>query len=170
MKKTILAICLVGSLACLAGCEKYDDLFPEYCHKVLNIKDGGERDVTLKAGNDTEYKFSVMKSGSEASASVSGFVSSMNEAEYKSYSGKYNISQEYLTSEYYTLVDNNLSFSGQDRYKFVKVVFKTDAINTLQKTSGKKYALPLKLVSNDATVNDSIIILKPDIEVSTAAQ
>lgn len=168
MKKTILATFLVSSLVGFTSCETYDDLFPEYCHKVLNIKNGGERDITLyTTGEDGELTFSVMKTGSEANSSVTGLVASMAEDEYIAYADKYNISNSYLPEEYYTLVDNTLSFSGQEGYKFVKVIFKTNAISELQNKSGKKYAIPLKLTSTDATVNDSLLILKPEIIVPT---
>ena len=163
MKKIILATCIASLLVGLASCETYDDLFPEYCHKVLNIKDGGEREVSLNTNDkETEFVFSVMKTGSEKKSLATGLVSPMAESEFKEYTDKYNILNSYLSDKYYIISDNTLSFSENESYKFVKVVFKTDEINSLYKESGKTYALPLKLTSNDANVNDSLLVIKLD--------
>lgn len=164
MKKTILATLIAGSLIGLASCEKYDDLFPEIYHKVLNIKDGGERTVTLNTDNkDNEFVFSVMKTGSEKNALATGLVSPMSEPEYREYADKNNLTRSYLQSKYYSLLDNSLSFSENDSYKFVKVVFDAKAISSLQSESKKDFALPLKLSSEDANVNDSLLVIELDV-------
>ncbi len=160
MKKIFLLTFLVGLTFFFAGCETYEDLFPEEYHVVLNFKDGMEKEVELSLeGATTEVGVSVMKTGSEDNSVASGLVEVMSEEDFKAIAEKYNIKGVFLAPEFYTLNNNELSFTGDESYKFVNVSLKNDEIKALTKKNIDKVALPLKLSSTDATVNTNMVII-----------
>lgn len=160
------AACVLGGTLALSGCEKYDQLFPEQYHCVLNMKDAGVRNVELYT-TDTEgsVSVSVIKTGSEGEAPANGAITPMPEERFQEYCSTNGLTYAYLPAEYYSLQDNELQFSAQERYKFVKALLKTREIRQLQEnTGGEQYALPLLLRSSDVSVNDSLLIIVPDIK------
>lgn len=160
------AACVLGGTLALSGCEKYDQLFPEQYHCVLNMKDAGIRNVELYT-TDTEgsISVSVMKTGSEGDVSANGAITPMPEESFQAYCSANGLTYAYLPAEYYSLQDNELQFSAQERYKFVKALLKTREIRQLQEnTGGEQYALPLLLRGSDVSVNDSLLIIVPDIK------
>lgn len=148
------------------GCEKYDDLYPEAVHKVLTIKNAGEQNVMLyTTGDDGTYNISIMKGGSEADAPVSAELVVMGEAELAEYCNKYDANYKRLPEEYYSLSANRLDYVGGEGYKIVTASFKTDNLKKFFETNGTDYVLPLMLLSEEATLEDSLVILKPSITV-----
>lgn len=162
------SICVLGGTLALSSCEKYDELFPEKYHCVLNIKDSGIRNVELSATNAEETVLvSVMKTGSKGEAQAGGIVSPMPEKAFQEYCTTNRLNYDYLPAEYYSLQNNEMQFSSQDRYKLVNAVLKTKGILQLQEShKGKSYALPLLLHSSEVPVNDSLLIIVPDIRTS----
>ena len=60
------AACVLGGTLALSSCEKYDELFPEQYHCVLNIKDAGIRNIELYTTEaEGAVSISVMKTGSK---------------------------------------------------------------------------------------------------------
>lgn len=167
MKKYILTSLMFFSLFLLANCEKYNELFDAQYHKVLNIKQSGEQSVILyTTGEKGEYVFSVMKTGSEINQVADAEIVPMEESFFTAYAKKYNITSKYLPSRYYKLQGDKIHFDKDRGYEFVKVLFETNEMNKLNDGHTEfSYVLPLVLRSDNATVNDSIIIIKPQIIV-----
>lgn len=168
MKRTVYLtnLLLASVLLVLGSCETYDDLFPEEYHATLTLQTSGTvANALYTTGFDGEYEFTVMKGGSEPELSATGRVESMNAAEFAQYCETWNLSYTMIPPQYYSLENNDLSFAGADqRYAKVKTIFKTSELKTLFEASpNTRYALPLLLTSTEATVNDSLLLLVPNI-------
>ena len=163
------AICVLGGTLALSSCEKYDELFPEKYHCVLNIKDAGIRNIELYTTDaEGSVSVSVMKTGSEGSVPANGVITPMAEEVFQAYCNTNGLKYAYLPAEYYSLQNNDLQFSAQERYKLVNALLKTKEILQLQESqNGQKYALPLLLRSSEVSVNDSLLIIVPDIQAPT---
>lgn len=163
------AACVLGGTLALSSCEKYDELFPEQYHCVLNIKDAGIRNIELYTTEaEGAVSISVMKTGSKGDVPANGTVTPMSEAIFQEYCNTNGLKYAYLPAEYYTLQNNELQFSSQERYKPVNTVLKTREILQLQEShNGQAYALPLLLRSSEVSVNDSLLIIVPQIKAPT---
>lgn len=161
--------CALGGTLALSSCEKYDELFPNQYHCVLNIKNAGIRNVELyTTESEGSVSVSVMKTGSEGNVAANGVISPMPEDAFQAYCNTYGLKYAYLPSACYSLQNNNLQFSAQERYKFVDALLKNKEIMKLQSNlNGQKYALPLLLRSQEASVNDSLLIIIPDLKTPT---
>lgn len=163
------AACVLGGTLALSSCEKYDELFPEQYHCVLNIKDAGIRNIELYTTEaEGAVPISVMKTGSKGDVPANGTVTPMSEAIFQEYCNTNGLKYAYLPAEYYTLQNNELQFSSQERYKPVNTVLKTREILQQQEShNGQAYALPLLLRSSEVSVNDSLLIIVPQIKAPT---
>lgn len=164
-----MALCILSGTMAITGCEKYDELFAEQYHRVLNIKNGGIRNIDLYTINATDtIPVSVMKTGSEASISANGMLATMNEADFLSYCTDNDLNYTIIPSDYYILSNNDLSFADTERYKMVNAVLKVRELKKLMDSNpDKHYALPLVLRSMNATVNDSLLIIDPNVIAPT---
>ena len=80
------AACVLGGTLALSSCEKYDELFPEQYHCVLNIKDAGIRNIELYTTEaEGAVSISVMKTGSKGDVPANGTVTPMSEAIFQEY-------------------------------------------------------------------------------------
>lgn len=160
------AACVLGGTLALSSCEKYDELFPAQYHCVLNIKDAGIRNTelyTTEAEGTTPV--SIMKTGSKGDVPANGTLVPMAAEAFQAYCTNNALKYAYLPAEYYSLPNEELQFSAQERYKIINVVLKTREISKLQESNhGQKYALPLLLHGNGASVHDSLLIIAPDIK------
>lgn len=169
LNKIFWATCMLGGTLALSSCETYDELFPQQYHCVLNIKDAGIRNAELYT-TDAEGKIqiSIMKTGSQGEALANGMLVPMSEEAFQAYCTDNNLGYAYLPAEYYSLPDKELKFGAQERYKIVEAILKTREIQKLQEThNGQKYALPLLIRSSEVSVNDSMLIIAPDIKSPT---
>lgn len=169
LNKIFWATCILGGTFALSSCETYDELFPQQYHCVLNIKDAGIRNVELYT-TDAEGKIpiSIMKTGSQGEALANGTLVPMQEEIFQAYCTDNNLGYAYLPAEYYSLPNKDLQFGNQERYKIVEVILKTREIQKLQEAhNGQKYALPLLIRSSEVSVNDSMLIIAPDIKSPT---
>lgn len=160
------AICVLGGTLALSSCEKYDELFPAQYHCVLNIKDAGIRNTELYTTEaEGTIPISIMKTGSKGEAPANGTLVPMTEEAFQAYCTNNALKYAYLPAAYYTMPNEELQFSAQERYKIMNVVLKTREILKLQESNhGQKYALPLLLHGNGASVHDSLLIIAPDIK------
>lgn len=166
LNKIFWATCILGGTFALSSCETYDELFPQQYHCVLNIKDAGIRNVELYT-TDAEGKIpiSIMKTGSKGDVPANGTLVPMTEEAFQAYCTNNALKYAYLPAAYYTMPNEELQFSAQERYKIMNVVLKTRDILKLQESNhGQKYALPLLLHGNGASVHDSLLIIAPDIK------
>lgn len=165
LNKIFWASCAVIGTFALSSCEKYDELFPEQYHRVLNIKNAGISSVDLYTiDGESAVEISVMKTGSEEKATATGTLAAMTEEAFNTYCSNNNLLYTYLPADCYELKNNDLQFAESERYKFVEAVMNIIAINdVMEQNPEKTYALPLKLSSTDASVNDSLLILLPNV-------
>uniref|UniRef100_A0AB33JCQ0 DUF1735 domain-containing protein n=1 Tax=Prevotella sp. GTC17260 TaxID=3236796 RepID=A0AB33JCQ0_9BACT len=154
------------------GCEQYDNLFPDKYHSIITLQTSDHQDVTLyTTGEDGKYQLTILKGGSEPSQTATGKVTPMSEAAFATYCKTWGLDKSRLPDADFTLANADFTFTGDtSRYHHVDVTFKTDAIKALLAANpSKDYVLPLLLTSNDATVNDSLILITPSISTPTLA-
>lgn len=169
LNRIFWATCILGSTFALSSCEKYDELFPQQYHCVLNIKDAGIRNADLYT-TDAEgiVQISIMKTGSQEEALASATLEPMSQEAFQVYCTDNNLRYDYLPTECYSLSDKDLKFEAQERYKIVEAILKTREIQKLQEThNGQQYALPLLIRSSEVSVNDSMLIITPNVTSPT---
>lgn len=145
-------------LAVVTACSESDvqELFPDNYRKILYIKDGGEKNVTLYVtGQDAEYTFRVCKGGSDTNQNASGRIEVMTQdAVDEVYSIPYGEPYKVLPSDLYTLGAQDLEFGTSDMARTVTVSLDVARIRSvIQSDADAVYMLPLQLVSATDSVN-----------------
>lgn len=170
MKKIIYYTAfLAGMMLLNTSCENYDEIkIPEKYHKVLILQTAGEQDLTLyRTGEDSEYRMSVIKAGSEDNMSATGKLEISEE-----WLAKYNEENArrlvMLPSNLYELADNQIQIGSDEKYKLVDMVLKTTLIDALIEANPEvQYALPIQLTSDDTTISqtNNYVIIRPRVVV-----
>lgn len=168
LNKILFVQCVLICTFTFFSCEKYDELFPEEYHQVLNIKNSGISNIQLyTTETETIVPVSIMKTGSKEKSKSDGLLSSMNSLTFEEFCKYNDVHYEYLPENCYSLKNNQLNFTETERYKIVDVIFKTKEIKQLIDNGNKEYALPLLLSSSESNVKDSLLILSPKVMVPT---
>lgn len=147
-----------AALMLAAGCSESDvqDLFTDNYHKIIYIKDAGDKNVTLYVtGSDVNYSFKVCKGGSNPALSAAGRIEVMSQAQVdEEYSIPYGETYKVLTSDAYTLNGADVEFGTADMAKTVDVSLKVNRVKTLTDSDPDAlWVLPLRLVSDRDSVN-----------------
>lgn len=159
MKQLIRNIMLPVALIALAtGCNEGDiqELFPSDYQKILYIKDGGDKNVTLYVtGQDVDYSFKVCKGGSDPVQSAAAKIEVMSQEQVDdAYSIPYGEKYKVISADAFTLTGTELEFTSADMAKTVNVNLKVDRVKELCKNEpDTRWLLPLKLVSATDSVN-----------------
>lgn len=161
MKAKILM--LVGCLFVLVACDesRYDleNLVPDEYHKILYVNNAGKQELTLyDTEGDTEYTFSVVKSGSEPEQTADVDIRQLSQEEVDAkYSEPEAINYRILTEDCYSIDATHLDFSTADRYKTISVFFNSQRIKALiENDLSAAWVLPLQVTSETDSVNSEM--------------
>lgn len=151
---------LAGSLLLLGACDesKYDldSLVPEQYHKILYVNNSGKQEVTLyDTGESYAYTFSIFKSGSEPSLTVSADIYVLTQEELDNeYSDPEAVNYKLIGTDCYSIESTHLDFSATDRYKPVTVSLDPENIKSMITANPDAvWVLPLQVVSENDSVN-----------------
>jgi hypothetical protein len=167
MKKIIyLIILLFGLLTINTSCDDVGDsvLQEEYRKVVLLQSNGVVIDTIYNTGRDTDYNFTVIRSGQSPELPVDATVSIMNAEEFQTYCTDHGLNLTPYPADCYQLPAEALNFESNERYKIVGLTLHTDKINELQSTD-TEYAIPMVLTSPNATVNSekNVLFVRPHV-------
>lgn len=84
MKQILYSLLFLGSLATFTGCEEadYQELIPQEYNKILYLKNSGQNDLVLfNDGQQVKYSITVVKSGSDPSATAQVRLSTLSQTE-----------------------------------------------------------------------------------------
>lgn len=173
MKKQYITYTLLSIAGMLVapGCSESDvrDLFPDDYSKILYIKDGGEKNVTLYVtGQDTRYSFKVCKGGSDPAMSAAASLEIMSQQDVdQAYSIPYGESYKVLASDAYALSTDNIEFGTADMAQTIDVTLRVDRIRQIVEADPASiYMLPVRLVSATDSVNinhNNYVIIIDDV-------
>ena len=164
MKKNITkwlwaSVALLTLSACGESDYDIDNLFPEQYAKILNIRNSGEQATTLySTGNELAVPVTVMKSGSDVSATAQATLKVLSKAEINEKVGSEDNPYTPIPSNLYSVVNNELSFASEDRWKQTEIRFPATSVTEISNLlsdnpDGKKYVVGLELVSSSDSVN-----------------
>ena len=109
------------------------NLFPEKYHKILSIRNSGEQATTLySTGNDMSVPVSVMKTGSDVNATAQATIKVLSKEEINAKLGTEENPYTPIPSNLYTLVNEELTFSSEDRWKKAEVVFSPEGVEEVK--------------------------------------
>ncbi|MBD3591398.1 BT_3987 domain-containing protein [Bacteroides sp. GM023] len=167
MKKIYLASLLLGLLVTQISCSDVDEneIYQNEFHKILLLKTNGVLDLTVyNTGEDSNYEFSVMKSGTSPETTANAYISPMTEEELQTYSDDRGLNLLEVPSNCYELSEKELYFNPNERYKKIELALHTNMIAQLP-ASEADYVIPLILKSENDSINESknILIIKPNI-------
>ncbi len=166
----ILLLLLCLSFAACNDEGNIQDLFPEEFHKILYIKDGGEKEITLyNTGENTTYSFVICKAGSDPSltAHVEVGLLSQNIID-QEYTANEGIPYQIIPQDSYELDVTELSFLSMETSKQVNITLYTEKLqqvfeNTVDNT---RWLLPLEVTSDNDSINSDMsryILLIEDV-------
>lgn len=146
------------ALMLLAACSESDvqELFPESYQKILYIKDGGDKNVTLYVtGQDAQYSLKVCKGGSDPAKNALAKVEVMSQADVdKDYTVPFGETYKVLTTDAYSLGDCDIELGSSESARDIAISLKTGRIRDLmQAEPDTHWILPLELVSATDSVN-----------------
>lgn len=158
----ISILCLISLLSCED--HKEDNLTPS---KLYIVNSGVQEVVMYNTGELAEYNLNIYKSGATVkSATARGIVLSADELQ--AYNEEKGTDYKMLESEYYTLAQSEVSFSGsqKDVNKAINIFFDPSKILDLS----SDYVLPIKLEGSiDIESSKSICIIHPVIKEASVA-
>lgn len=165
MKKHISLLLLAGALTWGACDKAMEDNLPSEFASVLyfDLKDG--KNIIdcklLKTGDKGQYTFYVGKGGNQLGATAEAELTTLTEAELEDYNENNNSDYTLLPSKYYSFAEK-LSFTGEDMRKGVDVMFETSNMDN-ELEADKQYVLPVRLGSQNSSVNQTLnlLIIKP---------
>lgn len=143
----------------LAACENSDfelqNLVPDRYHKVLYINNSGTQDLTLyNTGQANTFAISVFKGGSDPSLAASATIGIHSQAEVDSLYGEHDGENYRIIPESSYSLDQQVSFTSEDRYKVVTLSLQTAPIEAaMEANPDAVYVLPLYLYSEQDSVN-----------------
>ena len=161
MKKHISLLLLAGALTWGACDKAMEDNLPSEFASVLyfDLKDG--KNIIdcklLKTGDKGQYTFYVGKGGNQLGATAEADLTTLTEAELEDYNENNNSDYTLLPSKYYSFAEK-LSFTGEDMRKGVDVMFETSNMDN-ELESDKQYVLPVRLGSQNSSVNQTLNLL-----------
>lgn len=163
MKKRILSASLfIGLLVLSTSCEdNRDEYLSDYATGMYFRNSDIQVQDCYITGDPTSYTVSVVKAGSDLSASSDASVSVMNEAQLQVYNDDNVSNYTFLPANCYTLAGNlNMNFVADDLYHTFDVVFDPEAIYDLPSAN---YVVPFVLNSGK-TVNEkkNVLLVKPN--------
>lgn len=172
MKKIIYSLLFFGSFLTLTGCEEagYEELIPQEYNKILYIKNNGQKDLVLfNDGNNEKYSLTVVKSGSDPSATAQVKLSVLSQAEIDNdvrYKGNNYI---VLNSECYSFRSKDIKFESSDSYKIEEFMLNPQKITEqveAEASGNSIFILPIRLSSKTDSVNyeQRDLILKPQVK------
>ncbi len=169
MKKHISLFLLAGALT-WGACDKAmeDNLPSEYASVLYFNLDDGKNIIDcklLKTGEKGQYTFYVGKGGNQLGTTAEAELTTLTEAELEEYNENNNSDYTLLPSKYYSFA-GKLSFTGEDMRKGVDVMFETSNMDN-ELEADKQYVLPVRLGSQDSSVNETLnlLIIKPFVTI-----
>ncbi|MEY8686950.1 DUF1735 domain-containing protein [Bacteroides sp. AN502(2024)] len=161
MKKLIYSFLFLGAITALGGCKEdsYEDLIPEQYDKILYLKTYGQQTLELfDDGSQVDYSLTVVKTGSNPSATAQAKVDIMSQAEIDKdvrYQGN---NYKVLSSACYTYKSEPLELTSADAYKLVKMKLSPATIleeiaETKDENPNYVYIIPFRLSSPNDQVN-----------------
>lgn len=167
MKKIYLASLLLGLLATQISCNDVDEneIYQNEFHKILLLKTNGVLDLTVyNTGEDSNYEFSVLKSGTSPETTANAYLAAMTKEELKTYTDEHGVNFQEIPSNCYKLSEEDLFFDSNERYKTINVSLHTDMIAQLPEIEAD-YVIPLMLKSENDSINETYntLIIKPQI-------
>jgi hypothetical protein len=184
MRHIINKIVLATSLLFLAAsCDnsdyEFDNLIPEWHHRVASIQDAPDGEVKLyDIDVESEMTFSVLRTGSDPFLAASVGLESMTQEELTTYNSQYML----VDPSYYT-VEHTLSFDSGEAYKKVSAVFTAESVRKLKAQiatleEGMSYCVALKIsdIGNCSVYADKsyilrkVVITKPKLEITGSVE
>ena len=173
MKKILYSLLLFGALASFSGCQEdgYETLIPKEYNKILYLKNNGQKDLVLyNDGNDVKYSITVVKSGSDPTATAQVKLSVLTQTEIDKdtrYTGNNYI---VLNSDCYSFRNKDINFASSDTYKIEDFTLNPGKISeqvTAEATENSIFILPIRLSSKTDSVNyeQRDLILKPVVKL-----
>lgn len=165
MKKNIL----IASLAILSAfvtssCEdkRADNLTPI---KVYLPNSGVNNTILYNLGESTIYKLGVYKSGAmNGTAQVKTVI--LSESDLKIYNSENSANYQLIPASCYSVVNQDLNFSSEDRTLYVHILFNPLALVALEGFENGNYVLPIQIASASVDINEDkmISLLNPEVK------
>lgn len=173
MKKLIYSFLFLGTIIALGGCKEssYEDLIPEQYSKILYLKTSGQATLELfDDGSLVDYSLTVVKTGSDPTATAQAQVKIMTQAEINNDDRYQGNNYKVVSSDCYTFKSELLDLTPSDSYKQVKIQISPAKIleeikNTTDENPNYVYILPFRLSSPNDQVNQEKkdLILKVNV-------
>lgn len=173
MKKLIYSFLFLGTIIALGGCKEssYEDLIPEQYSKILYLKTSGQATLELfDDGSMVDYTLTVVKTGSDPTATAQAQVKIMTQAEINNDDRYQGNNYKVVSSDCYTYKSELLDLTPSDSYKQVKIQISPAKIleeikNTTDENPNYVYILPFRLSSPNDQVNQEKkdLILKVNV-------
>ena len=172
MKQILYSLLFLGSLATFTGCEEadYQELIPQEYNKILNLKKCGQNDLVLfNDGQQVKYSITVVKSGSDPSATAQVRLSTLSQTEIDNESRYKGNNYVVLNSDCYTFRNKDISFESSDTYKIEEFTLNPEKITEqveAEANANSIFILPIRLTSKTDSVNfeQRDLILKPQVK------
>ena len=172
MKQILYSLLFLGSLATFTGCEEadYQELIPQEYNKILYLKNSGQNDLVLfNDGQQVKYSITVVKSGSDPSATAQVRLSTLSQTEIDNESRYKGNNYVVLNSDCYTFRNKDISFESSDTYKIEEFTLNPEKITEqveAEANANSIFILPIRLTSKTDSVNfeQRDLILKPQVK------
>ena len=155
MKKSILyiALCLFSVLQ--ISCEDNREEYLDDYSTILYFRNSGEIEHSIyKTEEETHYAVSIVKAGSDMSATTTVDMKVMDESMLAEYNENQGTRYKMLPSGCYSIKAGLLTFNATEMYKKVDLSFYTEAISVLQdEEQENEYIVPLFLSNSSDSIN-----------------
>lgn len=167
MKKSILyiALCLFSVLQ--ISCEDNREEYLDDYSTILYFRNSGEIEHSIyKTEEETHYAVSIVKAGSDMSATTTVDMKVMDESMLAEYNENQGTRYKMLPSGCYSIKAGLLTFNATEMYKKVDLSFYTEAISVLQdEEQENEYIVPLFLSNSSDSINTEkkYMFIKPEV-------
>lgn len=156
--KKILLFCIASTIFTSCSRDEYDidKQIPELYNKILYMQTTGKEELVLyNTGEKNRFDYAVVKSGSNSGFPATAEVKVLSQEELTRLYGELEgINYKLLTKNVYSLENNRMEFSSEDRYKTVTVAVDPEKLQEeMDVDPTAVWALPLYVVSEEDSVN-----------------
>lgn len=167
---------MTGILILLGACEgsEYDlsNTIPNEFHKILYMKDGGKKDLTLYRGTGQakHYTFSVTKAGSNPNLEAKVEIKLMTQEQVDEHGDLDGVTYKIIDESTYSLDVTHLDFATTEIYKKVDISLDPEKISAVMESDpSAMWVLPLQVTSETDSINTNKKELFLRLEVRDAS-
>jgi arabinan endo-1,5-alpha-L-arabinosidase len=160
IKKAILLSTLCLFLTCCSSgkevADKGDDETPVTTNEYLYVNESGSQGVIVSYSEQTStFNFTIKKGGNKKDGEAKASLRLWTADELKAYNQKNVTAYTFMSSDLYSLVTKDLTFSSTEESKTISIQLKPSAIFKAMKTNSAELTIPLKLESSSYKIQEN---------------